>query len=186
MVRISIKKLTLMAILTTAALIIFIIEAQIPLPLPIPGAKLGLANTVTLFALFYSKKEDFSQTPHTGWKIHSAASLKTTEAFMILLCRIILGAVFTGRIIAFIYSIAGGLLGFAAQAALKRFVTNKQIWVCGAVGAIFHNIGQIMAAAIVTGTPSIIAYLPILIAVGIVAGMLTGLVAQFAAERLSR
>ena len=175
-----------MAVLTAVALIVFIIEAQIPLPLPIPGAKLGLANTVTLFALFYGKNNSASCTSQGKQKNRPPASLKTIDTFMILICRIILGAVFTGRIIAFIYSIAGGLLGFAAQAALKRIVTNKQIWVCGAVGAIFHNIGQIIAAMIITGTTSIIAYLPILIAVGVVTGILTGLIAQLSAERLSR
>ena len=161
--------------LTAVALIVFIIEAQIPLPLPVPGAKLGLANTVTLFALFFRADNK-----------RGASNLTAVDALMILVCRIILGAVFTGRIIAFIYSIAGGLPGFAAQAALKRCLTNKQIWVCGAVGAIFHNIGQILAAILVTGTSSIIAYLPLLIIVGLVTGILTGLIAQFTVERMAR
>ena len=174
---ISVKKLTLMALLTAVALIVFIIEAQIPLPLPIPGAKLGLANTVTLFALFYVGHRDGSRVPKTY--------LTTANVFMILLCRIILGAAFTGRIVAFIYSITGGLLSFAAMAAMKRVVTEKQIWACGAVGAIFHNIGQILAAMVITGTPSIAAYLPVLIIVGIITGIITGLIAQFTIMRLA-
>ena len=168
--RISVKKLTLMAVLTASALIIFIIEAQIPLPIPVPGVKLGLANAVTLFALFYS-----------GDKVR----LTTTNAFTILLCRIILGAVFTGRLVAFAYSITGGLLGFAAQVIMKRFVSNKQIWVCGAVGAVFHNVGQIIAAVLITGTQAIVAYLPVLIIAGVVTGVITGLVAQFAILRIN-
>ena len=183
--RIPVKKLTLMAVLTAIALIVFIIEAQIPLPLPIPGAKPGLANTVTLFALFYVGKNDKSRETDNHRPASLMPSLKTVDAFMILACRIILGAVFTGRAVAFIYSMAGGLLGFAAQAALKRLVTKKQIWVCGAVGAVFHNIGQIIAAILVTGTPSIIAYLPVLTVVGVVTGILTGLIAQFSIERLA-
>ena len=174
-----------MAILTAVALIVFIIEAQIPLPLPIPGAKLGLANTVTLFALWYGKQGGDSFASKEKQENLSPASLTTADAFLILVCRIVLGAVFTGRVIAFIYSMAGGLLGFAAQAALKRFVTNKQIWVCGAVGAIFHNIGQILAAMLVTGTSSIIAYLPLLTIVGLVTGILTGFIAQFTVERIT-
>jgi len=152
-----------MAVLTAVALIIFIIEAQVPLPLPVPGAKLGLANAVTLFALF---------------------CLSTGNAFTILVCRIILGAVFTGRIVAFIYSITGGLLGFAAQAILKRFVSDKQVWVCGAIGAVFHNIGQILAAVLITGTPAIAAYLPVLIIAGVITGVITGLIAQFTLSRV--
>jgi heptaprenyl diphosphate synthase len=106
------------------------------------------------------------------------------DAFLILVCRIVLGAVFTGRVTAFVYSLAGGLLAFAAQAALARFVTNKQVWVCGAAGAVFHNAGQVLAAVVITGTPAIAAWLPLLTAVGIVTGVFTGLVAQFTIQRL--
>jgi len=195
MVTMTIKKLPLMAILTAIALIIFIIEAQIPLPIPIPGVKLGLANAVTLFALFYmtgGRNDSFFSSPEKETKkaqhlspcFPSLYFFTTANVFTIFLCRIILGAVFTGRPIALIYSIAGGLLGFAAQVILKRFVSDKQIWVCGAIGAIFHNIGQMTAAVIITGTPAIAAYLPILIIAGIFTGILTGLIAQFTLVRL--
>jgi len=170
---ISLRKLTLMAILTATALIVFIVEAQIPMPVPIQGAKLGLANVVTLFALFYAPKSN-----------QNLGRITTAEALMILICRIILGAAFTGRVVAFIYSLAGGLLGFAAQAATKRLVTNKQIWVCGVIGAISHNIGQILAAMAITSTPSIATLLPILTVVGIITGIITGLVAQFAVRAI--
>jgi len=160
------KKLTLMAILTAVALIIFIIEAMIPLPIPVPGVKLGLANAVTLFALFSNQK------------------LTTQNAFIILFCRIILGALFVGRPLTIIYSLAGGLLAFAAQVVMKRFVSQKQIWVCGAVGAVFHNIGQISAAVLITGTPAIVIYLPVLMVAGIFTGVLTGIIAQLTLARL--
>jgi len=161
------RKLVLMAILTAIALIIFIIEAQIPLPVPIPGVKLGLANAVTLFALFCTEQ-----------KGSSFVSFKTKDAFFILLCRILLGALFTGRLVAFAYSLTGGLLAFATQVVMKRFVTQKQIWVCGAVGAVFHNIGQILAAMLITGTPAIAAYLPVLVIAGVITGAATGIIAQ--------
>ena len=168
----NVRKLTLMAILTTAALIIFIIEAQIPMPIPVPGVKLGLANAVTLFALFY------------GVRGINTPSLTTLNVFAILLCRIILGALFTGRPLVIVYSLIGGVLAFAAQVLMKRFVSPKQIWVCGAVGAIFHNIGQIMVAMVITGTPAIIMYLPILVIAGVFTGVLTGLIAQLTLSRL--
>jgi heptaprenyl diphosphate synthase len=173
--------MTLMAMLTAVALIVFIIETQIPLPLPIPGAKLGLANVVTLFALF------FTQTQST--KVNTTVpmtALTTTDAFMILVSRIILSALFSGRFVAFIYSVAGGLLAFAAQAFTKKIVTTKQIWVCGSIGAIFHNIGQIIAAVFITGTPAIAVLLPQLIIIGMISGIITGHVAQFALERLNQ
>jgi len=170
--RFSVAKLTTMAAMTAAALIMFVIEAQIPLPFPIPGVKLGLANSVTLFALFYGSGRAEPKT------------LTTMDAFVILMCRIALGAVFTGRIVAFAFSLSGGLLGFAAQAVLRRFVSNKQIWACGAVGAVFHNIGQIIAAIALTGAPSIVSYLPWLIAAGIATGVITGMAAQITLHRI--
>ena len=211
----TVKKLILMAILTAVALIIFIIEAQIPLPIPVPGVKLGLANTVTLFALFYRKQEwkqgdgssasyekaGEAEEPFTSEEdekhpspcFHEEPSpcfpvfkLTVLDAFAILWCRIILGAIFTGRPIVIIYSLAGGVLGFAAQVIMRRFVNEKQIWVCGAIGAVFHNIGQILAAVIITGTPSIMAYLPVLVIAGIVTGVFTGLIAQFTVHRLNK
>jgi len=170
---VSVKKLTLMAVLTASALIIFIIEALVPLPVPVPGMKLGLANAVTLFALFYG-----------AGKPDNKNQLTTANAFAILLCRIVLGALFTGRVVAFIYSITGGLLGFTAQVVMKRFVSAKQIWVCGAAGAVFHNIGQILAAVFITGTPAIAAYLPVLIITGVITGVFTGFIAQMTLERI--
>jgi len=180
--KVSVKKLTLMAVLTAVALIIFVIEAQIPLPLPVPGAKLGLANAVTLFALFHGR----TKIKNTASPRQSGYDLSAADAFMILVCRIILGAVFTGRIVAFFYSIAGGLLGFAAQATMKRFVSDKQIWVCGAIGAVFHNVGQIIAAMLITGTPAIAAYLPVLVIAGLITGVITGLIAQITLNRIGR
>ena len=171
--RITTKKMATMAVLTAVALIIFVVEAQINLPVAIPGVKLGLANAVTLFALFYGYGKERTDD-----------SLTAIDALMILMCRILLGAIFTGRPIAFIYSLAGGALAFAAQVLMKRIVTQKQIWVCGAVGAVFHNIGQIAAAALVTGTPAIIAYLPVLTIAGVITGVITGLIAQYTLERL--
>jgi heptaprenyl diphosphate synthase len=213
----TIKKLALMAILTAIALIIFIVEAQIPLPVPVAGVKLGLANAVTLFALFYGVRQSSThdckksvviaasepQSPKfcallMGLRVKpamtvrltkkpvTASYLTTANVFAILLCRIILGAVFTGRPVVFVYSLAGGLLAFAAQVIVKRFVTDKQIWVCGAAGAVSHNIGQILAAMVITGTPAVAAYLPVLVVAGVLTGVLTGLIAQFTLERLHK
>ena len=83
------KKLTLMALLTAIALTIFMIEAQIPPVVPLPGVKLGLANIITVFAVF---------------------ALGPGEAAAILFCRVFLGAVFAGNFSSIFYSAAGGTL----------------------------------------------------------------------------
>ena len=164
-----------MAVLVAVASVVFIIEAQVPLPVPVPGAKLGLANAVTLFALFYGADKERGE-----------GVLSAVDVFLVLVCRIVLGAVFSGRFTAFVYSVCGGFLAFAAQVIIKKVVSVKQIWACGAIGATFHNVGQIGAAVVVIRSWAVVAYLPVLIIVGIVSGVVTGLVAQFSLSRIGK
>lgn len=156
------KKLTLMALLTAIALTIFMVEAQIPPVVPLPGVKLGLSNIITVFAVF---------------------ALGPGEAAAILFCRIFLGAVFAGNFSSILYSASGGILAICVTIALRKVLTHKQLWVAGSLGAVAHSIGQMIMAVIVTGTPSIAVYLPILIAISIVTGLFTGLCAQFLVNR---
>ncbi len=80
------KRLTRMSLLTALALIIFTIEAQIPAPVPIPGVKLGLANIITVYAMF---------------------CLGPRDTLLMLLCRIFLGSVFSGQMMTLFYSLSG-------------------------------------------------------------------------------
>ena len=160
--RIHTKKLVFMALLTAIALTIFVLEAQIPPLTPIPGIKLGLANIVTIYAVF---------------------TLGPSPAAMILLSRIILGSLFSGGMTIF-YSIAGGLCCYLVMLVMRKLVTEKQIWVCSVLGAAAHNLGQITVAVFITQTPSVVAYLPILLVSGILTGLFTGLCAQFLLQRL--
>ena len=156
------RKLTQMALLSAIALTIFVLEAQIPPLVPIPGIKLGLANIVTVFAVF---------------------TLGSWEAALILAVRIFLGAVFAGNFSTIFYSLAGGCLAILSAIALKRILKNKQLWVAGTVGAIAHSIGQMAMAVLLTGTPGLVIYLPVMLVIGIVTGSFTGLCAQFLLNR---
>ena len=156
------KKLTLLALLTAIALTIFMVEAQIPPLVPIPGIKLGLANIVTVFAVF---------------------ALGPMDAVLVLAARIFLGAVFAGNFSTIFYSAAGGALAIAVTILLRKILTKKQLWVAGALGAVAHSIGQMAMAILLTGTPGLIVYLPVMIAVSIVTGTFTGLCAQFLVNR---
>ena len=158
----KISKLTLMALLTAIALTIFMIEAQIPAPVPVPGVKLGLSNIVTVFAVFV---------------------LGSKEAAMILAARIFLGAVFSGNFSTIFYSGAGGLCAILVTIGLKNILTAKQLWVAGALGAVAHSVGQMAAAVVITQTPGLIAYLPIMTACSILTGLFTGLCAQLLVNR---
>ena len=94
-----------------------------------------------------------------------------------------LGAVFAGNFSTIFYSAAGGLLSILATIALKRILTPKQLWVAGALGAVAHSIGQMVAAILISGTPGLIVYLPVMIVNSIITGLFTGLCAQMLLNR---
>ena len=95
----DIKRLTRLALLTAAALIIFIVELQIPNPFPVPGVKLGLANIITVYAVY---------------------RFRAYEAAMLVGVRVTLGAVFSGNIAALLYSACGSFLCLLGMLLLKR------------------------------------------------------------------
>lgn len=151
--------------LAAISLTIFMIEAQIPMPLPIPGVKLGLANIITVYAVFV-------------WG--------PGEALLILLTRILLSALFAGQVMSLLYSLAGGGLALLVMIGLRGLLSQKQIWLAGVLGAMAHNIGQIAAAILVTQTPGLVVYLPFLLIAGILAGSFTGMCAQAAIGHLEK
>jgi len=159
------KKLVLLALFTAIALTIFLVEAQIPAPVPIAGVKLGLANIVTVFLVF---------------------AIGPREGAAVLACRIFLGAVFAGNFSSVFYSAAGGLLSILTTVLLRRILTHKQLWVCGALAAVAHSVGQMAMAIILSGTPALALYLPIMVAISIVTGIFTGLCAQLLLNRGER
>ena len=157
-------RITRLALLTAIALTIFLAEAQLPV-LPIPGVKLGLANIVTVYAMF---------------------ALGPGDALLVLSARVFLGAVFSGQPMTLIYSAAGGLLSWCVLCLLGRLLTDRQIWLASPVAAIFHNIGQLLAAAAVLRSWSVLAWLPYLVIAAVLAGLFTGVAAQALLKRLER
>ena len=152
------KKLCFMAVLTAIALTIFMIENQLPSPVPIPGIKLGLANIITLTAM---------------------AILGRKEAGAILAARIIMGAIFAGSPSTFIYSAAGGILAYIVMCMTIGLFKESQLWIVSALAAIAHNAGQLGAGALTVNTPGIFAYAPILAASGVITGVFNILAAIY-------
>lgn len=148
------KQVSLCAVLIALALALSYTEGLIPLQMviPLPGIKLGLANIVILIAL---------------------SLFKTRYAWMILISRCILGAVFGGGITGLAFSMGGGILALSAMAAAKKS-TLFSIYGISVIGAAAHNIGQILAAMVLMNSVYIGAYLPYLLMVAIVTGLLTG------------
>ena len=159
------RRITLLALLTAIALTIFMVEAQIPVPIAVPGVKLGLANIVTVYAVFL---------------------LGPADALLVLVARVFLGAVFSGQMMTLFYSMGGGLLAWLSMTVLRKGLTRQQIWLCSPVAAVFHNIGQLTVAAAILKSWAVMAYLPYLLLSGILTGLFTGLAAQFLIRHLDR
>ena len=157
-------RITRLALLTAIALTIFMAEAQLPV-LPIPGVKLGLANIATVYAVFVMGPGD---------------------ALLVLSARVFLGAVFSGQPMTLIYSAAGGLLSWCVLCLVNLLFTGQQIWLASPVAAIFHNLGQLLAAAAVLRSWSVLAWLPYLVIAAVLAGLFTGMAAQALLRRLER
>ena len=160
----ELQRITRIALLTALSLILFILEGFLPLPLPVPGAKLGLAAIVTLIALYL---------------------LPARDAALMLTLRITLASAFGGGLAPMIYSLAGGAASFAAMVLLKRY-TQLSIVGISAAGGFLHNMAQLLVAAAVLETTALFVYAPVLGIVGILTGILIGITARVILQKISR
>ena len=146
------KALALCAVLVALALGLSYLERFLPLQIavPLPGVKLGLANIVTLMALYF---------------------LGTRPAVTILGLRCVLGSLFGGGLSALAFSLTGGLLALGTMTLARRI---PALSVYSVLGAAAHNLGQICAAMVLLGSVYVISYLPFLLAVSVLTGLATG------------
>lgn len=156
--KITTKKIALCAVLTALALGLSTLENLFPISflIPLPGVKLGLANIVTLFALY---------------------RVGILPALLILVGRCFLGALFAGNFNALLFSLMGGLLAMLVMIALKQ-IPALSVYGVSIGGAAAHNIGQIGAAMINLGNTLVLGYLPLLLAISLFTGALTGFVSS--------
>lgn len=148
-------KIAYMGILFALSIALSFLEGLIPLDaVLIPGAKLGLSNIVTMYALFF---------------------LGAPNALVIAVLKS--GFVFLMRgPVAFLLSVSGGIVSVAVMSVLFYCFKVKSYFVLSVFGAVFHNIGQIVAATFVLGNVKVLYYFPILFVSGVVMGVLTALV----------
>lgn len=140
------------ALLTATAMILSYVESQIPIPFPVPGMKLGLANYAIIVVLYLY-----------GWK----------EALLVSFMRIVLTGLLFGNLMSISFSLAGGLLSLIVMIVLKKF---KILPVMGVsmIGGVMHNLGQILVAMTVVQTTKILYYFAILMVTGAITGLLIG------------
>lgn len=154
------RKLVIMGLYVSLALALHVFEKMIPvLSIGIPGAKLGLANIITLTGLM---------------------TLGFKNTFTIVIVRIILGSIFGGGVSAFIYSISGGILSLLLM-QITKIIGGKNVSLIGisVMGAVFHNIGQLLAAALIIKNMNIFVYLPMLLIAAIATGIFVGLTSKY-------
>lgn len=148
------KQISLCAMLIALALALSYTERFIPLQMliPLPGIKLGLANIVTLVALYLFKPK---------------------YAFFILIPRCIFGAVFGGGITGLLFSLTGGILALVMMAAVQK-TGIFSVYGVSILGAACHNIGQILVAMVLMNSLYIGAYLSYLLLIAVMTGLVTG------------
>ena len=156
-------KTVYLALLIAQSLALFLFEGMIPLPFLAPGAKLGLANLITLIALYTLPR----------WQ----------DALLVVLIRILLTTMFGGGPTILMYSLSGGLLSFAVM-MLLRHTRWFSILGVSAAGGFAHNLGQLLIASLVIGNPDLLLYLPILGPCGIITGLLLGTCAELVLKKL--
>lgn len=156
------KKIALYGMLTALAFVLNYIESLLAFTNVVYGMKLGLANVVVLAAFYL-----------LGYK----------GAFVISIVRILLAGLTFGNLFSMMYSLAGGLLAYICMALAKK---SKLFSIKGisVVGGVFHNVGQIIVAAVVLESSMIVWSLPLLMITGVVAGFINGIIGAMVVERV--
>lgn len=160
------KKMTFLGLMVTYSLVLYIFETYIPNPLIaiFPGAKLGLSNIITLISLLI---------------------LGVKDTFIILTVRIILSSIFAGPISYLLFSVGGAylsLIGMYLTSKIKGFSTIG----VSIIGAIGHNIGQLLVASIIVQNINMVGYLPFMLIASLVTGMFVGLVSKYCCSKLTK
>ena len=156
------KKIAQTAMLAALAIVFGYVESLFPLPVPVYGVKVGISNAVILVAIYM---------------------LGNVQAWGIMFIKTLCSALLFQGFSAFLYSVAGGGLSVLFMYILKR--SNKfSIIGVSAVGGVMHNVGQLICAGLILETINVMYYLPILIACGIIAGVIIGMITNLILKRI--
>lgn len=158
------KKIAQIAMLVALAMVFSYLEFLVPISLGVPGIKLGLANVVTVFALY-------------RFGAPLALGISTVR---IVLCGLTFGSLST-----MLYSLAGGMLSLLIMIILQK---TRKFSICGvsAAGGVFHNVGQLIVAAWMLQSSMLAYYMPILMVAGIVSGVAIGMLGGIVWKRMAQ
>ena len=147
------RKLVNLSMLLALAIVLSIVEGMFPpLPYAIAGVKMGLSNIPVMFTLFFINP-------------FSAFAVAFLKSVFVLLTR---------GFIAGILSLSGGMLSILIMIILQKIFREKISYLILSIsGAVFHNIGQLIAVSVIYTSVNIFIYLPVLLIAGVVAGVIT-------------
>lgn len=155
-------RLASFGVFVALALIFSYIETLIPFQIGIPGVKLGLANLVIVIALY---------------------RMPVGEVYLLSGVRVVLTGFLFGNLMSILYSLAGGILSLTVMVGMKR-IRSVSILGVSIAGGVFHNIGQLLAAALMVETYGVFSYLPVLLISGLLTGFVIGLAAGEMLKRI--
>lgn len=149
----SAYKVAFPGLMLALALGLSFFESLIPaLPFLPVGVKLGLSNIVTMYCLFF-----------LGAK--TAFTVAILKSLFVLLTRGVIGAAL---------SLSGGLCAVCVM-LLFRMIPGLGDRIISIVGAISHNVGQLILAGIILKSAYTFYYLPVMVLSGIGMGLITGI-----------
>ena len=158
------QKFVLLSLLTALGIAVGFFESFIPLPVAVPGARLGLSNIVVLVTI---------------------VNFSYREGLLVAVLKSVLLVLVTGSVSSFIFSFTGTLLSTIGMILAHRFL-SKYLSLIGIseIGSFLHNLGQVFAAMFVLKNPMIISYFPFLAGLGLFTGYFVGLSANFISNNL--
>lgn len=149
----STRKIAYMGMFIAVAMVFSYVESLIPVNIAVPGVKLGLANLVTIVVMF---------------------KMDVRSAWVTSLIRVVLSALLFGNLSIMVYSLTGAVLSLLVMTLCMKL---KIFGLLGTsiLGAVSHNAGQIIMAAILMKSGNIMLYIPVLCISGTIAGICIGL-----------
>ena len=162
MKKMTTKKTAPLGVYIALAMILSYVESLIPFSFGIPGIKLGLTNVVTVIMMY---------------------TYGIPGALGVAVLRAVLSGFMFGNAFSIIYSVAGCVLSFIFMYILKK-TNHFAIISVSAAGGVMHNVGQLIVAANVVKTYSVIYYAPVLIIAGVFTGIIIGIVSDEIVKRI--
>ena len=158
------KQMTTLAMCIALAVIFHTIENQIPIPSPIPGYHLGLANIVGLVVLY--KFDDM-------------------RMMSVNLLRVLFASLLNGRIFSYVFwmSLSGVVCSTLISILLKKMSGLSCVGISVAA-SIAHCVGQILIAMVLYDQALMVSFLPYLLFMSVPTGVLTGSVTSMVVSRL--